>query len=140
MPSKAMPDYVLKCLLLTILMSTAVSVRAQTSTPAPNAASPQKSKSLEREFFRNILRDQKAIWTAPLHLRARDPRIGLGVELAERDLLLENPARAIDLLDRQVDAVAKIAAGHGDASRYLADIHELHVGRRGPGCEQSQCG
>jgi len=61
-------------------------VRAQTSTPtpAPNAAPTQKPSSLEREFFKNILRDQKAIWTAPLHLRARDLRwlvpLGIGTE------------------------------------------------------------
>jgi membrane-associated phospholipid phosphatase len=48
----------------------------QTSTTAPpqtstaTAAAPQSSSkpSLEREFFKNLLRDQRAIWTSPLHI------------------------------------------------------------------------
>src|ERR1044072_3663324 len=31
-------------------------------------------KSLEHEFFKNILKDQKAIWTAPLHLERHDAK------------------------------------------------------------------
>lgn len=56
-----------------ILISTAFGARAQTpvATPSPT---PQASATptLEHEFFKNILRDQKAIWTAPFHLRSRD--------------------------------------------------------------------
>ena len=63
-----------------------------------------------------------------LHLRAGDAGIGLGVSSVERDLLLEDAALGVDLLDRQDDAVAEIAAGHRDAARYLADIGELHLG------------
>src|SRR4051794_19157048 len=73
-----------------------------------------------------------------LRLRTGDTGIGLGVELAERDLLLENATRGIDLLDRQNDSVAEIATGHRDASRYLADIDKLHVGGGCAACEQHQ--
>jgi hypothetical protein len=31
-------------------------------------------RSLERDFFKNILNDQKAIWTAPLHLERSDAK------------------------------------------------------------------
>ena len=52
---------------------------AQTLSPTP-VASP--APTLEHEFFKNVLRDQKAIWTAPFHLHERDGRwlapIGLG--------------------------------------------------------------
>jgi membrane-associated phospholipid phosphatase len=48
----------------------AVAVRAQTS-PVP-APTPSPTPSLEHEFFKNILRDQKAIWTAPLRLERDD--------------------------------------------------------------------
>jgi membrane-associated phospholipid phosphatase len=51
-----------------VIFAAAVSVAAQTS-PAPT---PSPSPSLEHEFFKNILRDQKAIWTAPLHLDRGD--------------------------------------------------------------------
>lgn len=97
----------LEILLPTILVATALSVQAQTSLPAPSpSVSPAaKTPTLEKEFFKNILRDQKAIWTAPLHLRARDARwlvpLGVGTaaliatdqqtgdEVAESDKLLK---------------------------------------------------
>jgi membrane-associated phospholipid phosphatase len=46
-------------------MAITVTLHAQTPAPTP---------SLEREFFKNILSDQKAIWTAPLHLERRDTK------------------------------------------------------------------
>jgi len=51
-----------------------VAVQAQTS-PAPSPT-PRSSPtpSLESQFFKNILRDQKAIWTAPLHLERSDAK------------------------------------------------------------------
>lgn len=44
-------------------------------SPAPTSTpSPAPTPKLEHEFFRNILRDQKAIWTAPLHLERSDAK------------------------------------------------------------------
>ncbi|HKG58679.1 MAG TPA: phosphatase PAP2 family protein [Pyrinomonadaceae bacterium] len=56
-----------RCLFgMTVLMLAAtVALHAQTPKPTP---------SLEREFFKNILSDQKAIWTAPLHFERRDTK------------------------------------------------------------------
>jgi len=54
--------------ILFILAGT-VALHAQTPAPTPTA-----SPSLEREFFKNILSDQKAIWTAPFHLERRDAK------------------------------------------------------------------
>jgi membrane-associated phospholipid phosphatase len=51
--------------MLLIVFAATVAVRAQTPSPTP---------SLEREFFKNILRDQKGIWTAPLHLQRHDAK------------------------------------------------------------------
>src|SRR5215471_18226088 len=45
--------------------------RSQTPSPSPTPA-PAASPSLEKEFFKNILRDQKAIWTSPAHVNSRD--------------------------------------------------------------------
>jgi len=53
-----------------MVLGAAVSISAQTS-PAPI---PSPSPSLEHEFFKNILRDQKAIWTAPLHIERSDAK------------------------------------------------------------------
>jgi len=63
---------ILQCssvMLLSSLFLSLGSVHAQVpTTPKPTPTPP----SLEKEFFKNILRDQKAIWTAPLHLRKTD--------------------------------------------------------------------
>jgi membrane-associated phospholipid phosphatase len=58
-----------------IFLSPTPSAKAQAPTPTPSptpkaAATP----TLERQFFKNILGDQKAIWTAPFHLHGRDSR------------------------------------------------------------------
>ena len=68
-----------KCLLamlpLIIVCSTALCGLAQTSTPTP-APTPSpvvtSSPSLEKNFFKNVLRDQKAIWTSPAHVHGND--------------------------------------------------------------------
>jgi membrane-associated phospholipid phosphatase len=61
-----------------IIFVTALAASAQTPAqlaPAPTPTpTPSPTPSLEHEFFKNILRDQKAIWTAPLHLERSDAR------------------------------------------------------------------
>jgi len=42
---------------------------AQTPVPAPQ---PSPSPSLEKQFFKNILKDQHAIWTKPFHVQKGD--------------------------------------------------------------------
>jgi PAP2 superfamily len=59
------------CPFVTIVFAiflSASGAQAQTPTPSPSP------KSLESEFFKNILRDQKAIWTAPFHLHRVDAK------------------------------------------------------------------
>src|SRR5438067_1563080 len=61
------------------ILAVCLSAAAQTPSPTP-VASP--TPTLEHDFFKNVLRDQKAIWTSPFHLHQRDARwlapIGLG--------------------------------------------------------------
>jgi hypothetical protein len=47
---------------------------SQQQTPPATASDPQSTSkpSLERQFFSNILRDQRAIWTSPSHLHRQD--------------------------------------------------------------------
>lgn len=115
---------------LAILFSSATTVRAQTLTPTPSPT-PDVSvaPSLEREFFKNILRDQKAIWTAPFHLDRNDAKwlvpVGLGTmalittdritgdEIGESDSQL-NVSRAVSY------AGSTLAAGAVVGSFYLA--------------------
>jgi len=54
--------------MLIIVIAGSVPVRAQTPSPTP---------SLEHDFFKNILKDQKAIWTAPFHLERSDAKWGV---------------------------------------------------------------
>jgi hypothetical protein len=63
-----------RAILPALLLATGLTARAQ--TPPEPAATPAVSKkpSLEHEFFKNILRDQKAIWTAPLHVERSDTK------------------------------------------------------------------
>ena len=61
-------------LFLNVVLFGAFSTRAQTHpspTPTPTAS---PTPSLEKEFFKNILRDQKAIWTSPFHLDRGDAK------------------------------------------------------------------
>ena len=61
-------------IILAIVLAPALTVHAQTSpepTPSPTVSS---TPSAGREFFKNILEDQKAIWTAPFHLRRMDTK------------------------------------------------------------------
>ncbi|HEU5131005.1 MAG TPA: phosphatase PAP2 family protein [Pyrinomonadaceae bacterium] len=51
--------------MILVILATTLELRAQTPSPTP---------SLEREFLKNILSDQKAIWTAPFHLERRDTK------------------------------------------------------------------
>jgi membrane-associated phospholipid phosphatase len=59
--------------LSTIFFSAVISAQAQTPSPTPSPT-PQASStpSLESQFFKSVLRDQKAIWTAPFHLHGHD--------------------------------------------------------------------
>ena len=52
--------------MIVLALATAFAVNAQTPTPTP------QTSSLEKDFFKNILQDQKAIWTAPLHIERSD--------------------------------------------------------------------
>jgi len=94
-------------IILAVLVSAAGGARAQSPTPTPAPSSgptASATPSLEKELFKNILRDQKAIWTSPLHLPPENAHwllpLGLGTaaliatdqstgdEIAESDKLL----------------------------------------------------
>ena len=66
---------------MTVLIALVVPIEAhaQTGSPSPN---PSPSPTLEHEFFKNILRDQNAIWTAPFRAGRDDAKwlvpLGLG--------------------------------------------------------------
>ncbi len=59
----------LKCLFGMIVFTLATTIVVQAQAPTPT---PSPTPSLEHKFLKNILHDQKAIWTAPLHLDRDD--------------------------------------------------------------------
>jgi PAP2 superfamily len=54
-------------------MSTVLSIAVVGHAQTPSAT-PSPTPSLEKDFFKNVLKDQKAIWTAPFHLEREDAK------------------------------------------------------------------
>src|SRR5712692_123989 len=67
--------------LLVLIIACMSSASAQTPTSTPK---PSPTPSLERRFFKNILQDQRAIWTSPLYLEGDDAKwlVPLGLSTA----------------------------------------------------------
>ncbi len=57
-----------------LLIFLAAACLAQNPPITSPAALPPAAPSLEKRFFKNILRDQKKIWTAPFRLRSEDAK------------------------------------------------------------------
>ena len=76
-------NYHFRISVFAVLILTALSAHAQTPSPSPSPTpGASATPTLESQFFKNILHDQKAIWTAPFHLHSHDARwlapLGLG--------------------------------------------------------------
>jgi Membrane-associated phospholipid phosphatase len=103
---------------LAVLLSLALAVKAQTTpTPSPTPVA-RASPSLEREFFKNILRDQKAIWTAPLHLQRADAKwmvpSGIGLmALITTDRMTGDEISKFDRLVKPSNIVSYAGSNYG---------------------------
>ena len=97
-----------------VILSLGAAARAQNATPAATPSPMPKasaSPSLEKDFFKNILRDQKAIWTSPAHFNQSDAKWVIPVGLATAGFIAT---------DRETgDAMAK-HTGQLDASRIIS--------------------
>lgn len=132
--------YLFGMILWAIVFATGPTMHAQTPVkPTPSATPSSPPPSLEREFVKNILRDQKAIWTSPFHLERSDLKwvvpsgIGLmalittdrisGDEIAESDRSLR-ASRVISYGGSVygVGAVAGSALGYG-IGKYVYNTH-----------------
>lgn len=71
MPGKLYRLYVITLLMVMLSAASALGQTDPTPTPSPTTST---QPSLEKEFFKNILRDQKAIWTSPFHLERADAK------------------------------------------------------------------
>ena len=57
-----------------LFLTVASQAYAQTPAAAPAPTTTAPTTSLERQFLKNLLKDQKAIWTSPFHIRVNDLR------------------------------------------------------------------
>ena len=98
-------------IILVVFFSSAAA-RGQTASPTPSPTpKPASTSSLEKNFFKNILRDQKAIWTSPAHFNSSDAKWVVPVGLATAGFIVT---------DRETgDAMAK-HTGQLDASRIIS--------------------
>ena len=96
--------------ILVFILAIGLAVSAQTQ--------PQSQpQSLEHEFFRNILSDQKAIWTAPLHLEKHDAKWIIPSSIGFMALVTTDRMTGDEMLehDRQVKA-----------SRIISDVGSIY--------------
>ena len=98
--------------LIVVAFFSSAGARAQTASPTPSPTPKASSTpSLEKDFFKNILRDQKAIWTSPAHFNSGDAKWVIPVGLATAGFIVT---------DRETgDAMAK-HTGQLNASRIIS--------------------
>jgi membrane-associated phospholipid phosphatase len=95
----------------------ATSTPQQTSTATTAAPQSSAKPSLEREFFKNLLRDQRAIWTSPLHIhREHSPWLAaLGISTAALFATDEHTAARLGNNTRRLSLsrnISKIGVGY----------------------------
>lgn len=92
--------------LLSVVLSVGFAVHAQTPAVPSSTPTASPTPSLERKFFKNILRDQKAIWTAPFHLHREDAKWMVPSGIGVMALITTDRITGDDIakFDRQVKA------------------------------------
>lgn len=111
-------------ILLTVWSTGTAPGSAQTPLPAAtpiSQASPSPAptpRSVEKEFFKNILRDQKAIWTSPFYLRGTDAKwlIPLG---AATTALIANDRRTSSFVSRR-GSLPAVSRGFSQGGTFYA--------------------
>jgi len=98
--------------LLAFVFSVGFPAHAQTPTK-PSAPTPSPTPSLEKEFFKNVLRDQKAIWTAPFHLHREDAKWMTPFGIGSMALITTDRITGDEMaeFDRQVKASRIVSYG-----------------------------
>jgi membrane-associated phospholipid phosphatase len=90
-------------MMVLIALVVTLNARAQTASPSP---SPAPTPTLEHEFLKNILRDQKAIWTAPFRVDRDDAKWLVPMALGTGTLIATDrtTAKGIAQFDDQLSA------------------------------------
>src|SRR5882724_12793089 len=98
--------------LLAFVFSVGFPGHAQTPTK-PSTPTPSPTPSLEKEFFRNVLRDQKSIWTAPFQLHREDAKWMVPFGIGSMALITTDRITGDEMaeFDRQVKASRIVSYG-----------------------------
>jgi hypothetical protein len=126
-------------IIIALVFSTSVA-KAQTPQPSPV---PSPTPTLERQFFKNILRDQKAIWTSPFHLEASDSRwlVPLGIGTGALIATDRTTAKWVAKFDDQIDASRVISYAGSTYGAAAVGAAFYFAGRAGnnPRAERPAC-
>ena|SRR3989442_1506119 len=111
-----------RCAALLAIIITGMS-GAFAQTPTNPSPTPQASPTptLERKFLKNILQDQRAIWTSPLHLKKDDAKWLVPLGLSTTALIATDRRTADALHDDRTrlnvsHAISDIGSGYGAGS------------------------
>jgi membrane-associated phospholipid phosphatase len=85
---------------------------AQTAPSASPTPQPSPTPSLEKKLLVNILRDQRAIWTSPLHLRADDAKWLAPLGITAAALIATDQRSTNELIDNG-DNQTRLDISHG---------------------------
>jgi len=88
-------------LLFTVSLIFAGNGLAQTPRPKPT---PAPKPSLEKKFFVNILKDQRAIWTSPFHLHGQDAKWLAPLGLTTAALIVTDRSTSDELVEHGINA------------------------------------
>jgi membrane-associated phospholipid phosphatase len=89
-------------LTLALLSSNLGSAQSPAATPDPSP-SPSPTPSLEKQFLRNVLDDQRAIWLSPFHLHRHDTTWLIPIGLGTAALISTDRNSADELAENGVD-------------------------------------
>lgn len=100
------------CISLLLLACSYTSAQTLPDTSSPQ---PTQTPSLEKNFLRNILRDQRGIWTSPFHLEKDDAKWMLPLGLSAATLFATDRHTSGELVE----------SNNGDRLRISKDISQL---------------
>ena len=110
-----------------VILWISFSAPAQTPDPSPTPAA-SKTPSLEREFFKNVLRDQKAIWTSPFHLKGEDAKWLVPLTLGTGALIATDRETGDEMLEsHHLDNASRIVSYAGSLYGVAAEAGSFYL-------------
>jgi len=119
----------LNCLFGSMLLTIFVTIHATAQTPfARPSPSPSPTPTLERQFFKNILKDQLAIWTFPLHLHGEDAKWAVPLAAGTTALIATDRKTGDEMLESdRLDNASRIVSYAGSAYGTFAATATFYI-------------